>query len=148
MVSTVPLVCVVIFNENSVLLVEKIYDDGSVAYGLPSGKIKEKESPIRGALEAAEEKTGLRLKDIRDVGEYSAVVSRGEGWMHTKRILAFYSGSFEGDMRPSGRNRPFWVGLDFVDNYNLLPNVKKIILDAFNHYKLKTSRDVQFDMYS
>ena len=126
MVTTTPLVCVVIFSGNNVLLVEKVYDDGTIAYGLPSGKITEGANPIRSALEAAEKKTGLVLKDIRDVGEYSAIVARGEGWMHTKRVLAFYSGDFEGNVRPSGRNRPFWVGLDFVDNYNLMPNVKKI----------------------
>ena len=133
---------------NRVLLVEKVYDDGKVLYGLPSGKMNENENPIKMALEATESKTGLILKDIVDVGEYSAVVSRGEGWMHTKRILAFYSDKFDGSIRPSGRNRPVWVSMDFLENYKLLPNVHKIIMDAFNSHKFKTSKDMpQVDIY-
>ena len=86
-----PRATVVISNNNEILLVKRRNED---LWALPGGRISLPEEPATRAVIAVAEATGLRMTDLRFVGEYAGRISSNQ----------VFIGEAEGSLQPNPRH--------------------------------------------
>jgi ADP-ribose pyrophosphatase YjhB (NUDIX family) len=132
----IPAVAVVVFYNDTVLLVKHGEDAGNLTgiYGLPAGRYETGESPQQAAIRELFEETGLVVKE-RDLlpypnNVYTGTFLRKDGRDMTSRMQVFITTSFSGSLQSSGEAEPVWIPSSRVSTYVLLPNVAQAIQDA------------------
>ena len=105
-------------------------------YGLPAGRIEDKETPEEAIVRETREETGLTVKNLRVVGKYFAKLKRKEG-SEPMDMIAFFAEDFDGRLHGEPEvTEPLWVDLRQVSQYNLVQNVERAIEDARNKFGL------------
>ncbi len=123
-----PTAGVVIINNNKVLLVRASSAKHLAGlWGIPGGRLHEKEEDVDGAIRELKEETGLtvlradliKLPRIWTAGNFS--------------MVAFVAKVFKGELVESDEGLPEWIDMDKLDLYDLRPNIKDIIQTALNN---------------
>jgi ADP-ribose pyrophosphatase YjhB (NUDIX family) len=133
---TTPTVGILVFKEDSVLLVrhEKKSGYSDHVFGLPSGRLEAYETEIDAAIRELEEETGLvtqqkdlvefpnnfyisKLPNRKDLAEREIVYS----WR------VFLCQKYSGTLRSSQETTPQWVLIKELSNNYLLPNVENAV---------------------
>lgn len=126
----IPTVAVLIIKDNEVLLVKHTEKAGHVTgtYGLPSGRINEKETERKAAVRELFEETGLRTKEDNLIefpkNFYVADLERKGGNKLKFGWRVFLCRDYKGEIKESEESIPQWIDIKKLDNYNLLPNIK------------------------
>ncbi|MDP3941786.1 MAG: NUDIX domain-containing protein [bacterium] len=125
---------VLIIKEGNVLLVRHGERAGHLTgvYGLPAGRIEKGENEKNAAVRELLEETGL-VASSEDLTEYpndvyTADIKRKDGTTKRFQIKVFICRHWSGALRGSDEATPEWVEIAKLDEYNLLPNVKEIVL--------------------
>ena len=125
---------VLIIQDGKVLLVRHGEDAGHIngTYGLPAGRLEKDENERTAAMRELKEETGLDVLP-EDLIEYpsdvwKAEITRKDGSVNTYQIKVFVCKRFSGTLKASRETTPDWVEIAKLDEYNLLPNVKEIIM--------------------
>jgi 8-oxo-dGTP diphosphatase len=121
---------VVVFQDDKLLLVK--HEEGAShltgVYGLPGGRPDEGESILEAAARELEEEAGIKAakSDLHGFpdNQYTADIMRKEGF-RKMTMTVYICSKFSGDLKSSQESSPEWVQMSDLDNYNLLPNVKK-----------------------
>ena len=126
---------VVIFKDNLVLLVShtKKAKHKTGVYGIPAGRLDPGENEIETAIRETYDETCLKVKKeilLPLPNLYKAVIERKNEPTRLFSLQAYLCLSYEGDPKNTEENIPKWVKVDNLDKYNLLPNIKQVILDA------------------
>jgi 8-oxo-dGTP diphosphatase len=97
-------------------------------YGIPGGRPDKGESILDAAARELEEESGIKAnkKDLHEFSnnKYTADIKRKEG-LRRMTMTVYVCVNFSGDLKSSPESSPEWVKMSGLDNYNLLPNVKK-----------------------
>ena len=132
----IPTVGVIVFKNNCVLLVRAGKDSGHITgvYGLPAGHIDENESAKQAAVPELKEETGLDATEsaLQEFSEndFNAVIPRSDGSVKEFSWKVFYCNQFSGELKPSSETEPYWIALDELSRYELLPNTEQAILNC------------------
>ncbi|MEN9407026.1 MAG: hypothetical protein RLZZ455_242 [Candidatus Parcubacteria bacterium] len=125
---------VLILQDKKVMLVRHGEDAGHIngTYGLPAGRLEKDENERTAAVRELKEETGLNVLP-EDLIEYpsdvwTADIKRKDGKTSTFQIKVFVAKHFSGVLTAGGETTPEWVEIEKLDEYNLLPNVKEIVL--------------------
>jgi 8-oxo-dGTP pyrophosphatase MutT (NUDIX family) len=125
---------VLVIHDGRVLLVSHREGAGNLTgtYGLPSGHLEKDEKEKTAAVRELREETGIVLTE-EDLIEYpndvwTADIKRKDGKVYTFSIKVFVAKRFGGELRESDETTPEWVDIAKLNEYNLLPNVKEIIM--------------------
>ena len=125
---------VLILQDKKVLLVRHGEDAGHIngTYGLPAGRLEKDEDEKTAAIRELKEETGLDVQS-EDLVEYpsdvwTADIKRKDGNIYTFQIKVFVAKHFSGVLKSGNETTPEWVEIAKLDDYNLLPNVKEIIM--------------------
>lgn len=125
---------VLIIKDGKVLLVRHGESAGHLTgvYGLPAGRLNKDEDEKVAAMRELTEETGL-LTTPDDLTEYpndiyTADIKRKDGKTYTFQIKVFVAKTFIGLLKHSEETTPEWIEIGKLDEYNLLPNVKEIVL--------------------
>lgn len=138
--TNIPTVGVIIFKSDCVLLVKHKAKANHLTntYGLPGGRIIQKESLKTAAARELKEETGL-ITETKYLKEYSknryiAVIKRKYGTQKFS-MTVFICFRFKGTLVETEETKPVWLKFAQLDSYNLLPNVKKALNDALKHFR-------------
>ena len=127
---------VLVFQNDRVLLVKhgKNASHFSGVYGIPGGRSNLRESERQAATRELAEETGIKVKiydlKIFPKNTYTAFIKRKKGPSGNFTMKVFATNLFMGELKTNDEAEPVWVKISELDNYNLLPNVKKAILIA------------------
>lgn len=131
---------VLIFKANKVLLVKHGQGAGHLTgvYGIPGGRLDEKETFENAATREFFEETGLivKKKDLQKFAknEFTADIKRKDGNIKRYTMTVFFALNFSGSLKKSSETEPQWIKISELDYYNLLPNVKNAVLAAKNSF--------------
>lgn len=131
--NVIPTVGVIIIKDKKVLLVKHGEGANHVTgiYGWPGGRFTDGETVKQAAVRELREETGLIVKEedleefIHDLGP--AEVKRKNGGTQFFSVQLFVCDKYSGSLHASDETTPEWVKIDELDNYTLLPNVKRIV---------------------
>lgn len=125
---------VLVVQDGKVLLVSHNEGAGNLTgtYGLPSGHLEKDEEEKTAAARELREETGIIVSE-EDLIEYpndiwTADIKRKDGKTYTFQIKIFVAKTFTGLLKSSEETTPEWIEIGKLDEYNLLPNVKEIVL--------------------
>lgn len=125
---------VLVIKDGKVLLVSHNEAAGNLngTYGLPSGHLEKDEDEKIAAVRELFEETGI-IVEHENLIEYPndiwiADIKRKDGKTYTFQIKVFVAKTFSGSLRESEETTPEWIEIAKLDEYNLLPNVKEIIM--------------------
>jgi len=130
---------VILFRDDQVLLVchgEKASHKNGV-YGLPAGRIEEGENSKQAAVRELREESDLITEErfLLKVPElYTAAIERKDGVKHFSQenhVCEYWSG----EVKPNLETIPEWVAIDDLGKKNLLPNVERMVRDAWEFYQ-------------
>lgn len=130
----IPTVAVLIIKGDKVLLVRHTEKAGHLTgtYGLPSGRINDNESEKEAAVRELLEETGLRTKEDNLIefpkNFYIADLERKGGKTLKFAWRVFLCRDYKGEIKESEESIPQWVEIEKLDQYDLLPNIKNVIL--------------------
>lgn len=126
---------IVVIHDGKVLLVKH----GEVAkhltgtYGTPAGRIDSNETSVEAAVRELEEETGL-VSTTGDLVElpkkYIADIERKSGKVERFNHTVFVCKKFSGNIRATDEVEPEWIEIDKLKDYNLLPNIEDMVLEA------------------
>lgn len=141
MKNVIPAVGVLVFKDDTVLLVEHLEGAGHLTgtYGLPSGRLEKDEKYIIAAIRELQEETGIITteNDLIEYSEnvYTATLQRKGGTTVESSIKIFVCKQFSGEIRGSIETLPKWIKISEIAKYrnNLLPNVEKMIKDGLKY---------------
>lgn len=131
-----PSVAVLAYKDDEVLLVK--HGEGAShitnTYGLPGGRVEENESDEDRATKEFKEETGLEVnkEDLINYPNniYQASIERKGGEIVHFSWHVFIARRFTGQLSRSDETQPEWVRVSVLDDYTLLPNVKKAVVDG------------------
>lgn len=125
----------VIIKDGKVLLVkhtEKSHQKLGV-YGLPSGRPEKDEALEEACIRELREESGI-IADKKDLIRmpflYFADIERKDG-KKTWSIIPFIAKNFSGSLESKHETIPQWISIKDLNKYDLLPNVKEIIEEAY-----------------
>jgi len=126
---------VLVFLGNNVLLVRHGEKAGHMndTYGVPAGRLNLSESSIEAAVRELLEETGLRttVENLIKVPEnYTAVIERKDGSIKNYNQDTFLCTNWNGELKANDETTPEWINITDLEKLKLLPNVKKMALDA------------------
>ena len=131
----IPSVGVVIIKNEKVLLVRE--EEGSShltgMYGIPAGRLEEREDASHAAARELQEETGLVCLPedlVKLPSTYTATIERKDGTFKTFEKTAFVCRKYAGEIRPGEDTTPEWVEIEKMGGYRLLPNIEKMVQDA------------------
>lgn len=133
-----PSAAVLIIHDGEVLLVRHAEKAGHFTgtYGLPSGRIENGEREKEAAIRELFEEVGLESteKDLVEFeGNYQvAEIDRKDGKRLKFGLRVFFCSNYSGKITNSDETIPEWVEINKLDNYNLLPNIQKVVYSGFN----------------
>ncbi|MEK7186343.1 MAG: NUDIX hydrolase [Patescibacteria group bacterium] len=137
----IPSVAVLIIEDNKVLLVKHAEKAGHLtgAYGLPSGRMNAGETEREAAVRELSEETGLKTKD-EDLAEfngnyYVAEIERKDGGEIKFGWRVFLCKNYSGEIKNSDETVPEWIEINNLENYNLLPNIKNVVVAGIKFLK-------------
>ncbi|MDO8657486.1 MAG: NUDIX domain-containing protein [Candidatus Levybacteria bacterium] len=138
MKNVIPAVGVLVFKDDTILLVEHLEGAGHLngTYGLPSGRLEKDEKHIVAAIRELEEETGITTTetDLIEYSEniYTATLKRKRGITVESSIKVFICMKFSGEIRGSIETSPRWIKISAIEKYRnvLLPNIEKMIKDG------------------
>lgn len=141
-----PSVAVLAYKGAEVLLVK--HREGAShltnVYGLPGGRVEENESDEDRAAKEFKEETGLEVnrEDLINYPNniYHASIERKGGEVVNFSWRVFIARRFTGELQGSDETQPEWVRTSALDEYTLLPNVKRAIEDGLNFLNNSESR--------
>ena len=125
---------VLIIKDGKVLLVRHGESAGHLTgvYGLPAGRLNKDEDEKIAAVRELFEETGIVVSE-EDLIEYpndiwTADIKRKDGTIKTFQIKVFVCKKWSGELAKTEETTPEWVEIAKLDEYNLLPNVKEIVM--------------------
>lgn len=138
--NTIETVGVIIFStdKTKVLLVENLTkaEHLTKTFGIPAGRLEIGQSLETNAARELKEETGLITKEANLVAlpfEYEADITRKDGSTKHFHLKTFLCKNYSGDLKEGAENRPVWVSIKDLEKFNLLPNMKKVVLDALKY---------------
>ncbi len=141
MKNTIPSVEILVFKDSQVLLVREGEKSGHLTgiYGLPGGRFNEGESEKQVAVRELDEETGLQVKEedliVYPNNVYYADIERKDGTVKNFSMIVYIAQKYEGDLKSNDQTEPYWIEIDKLSTYNLLPNCEKAIRDGLNFLK-------------
>ncbi len=102
-------------------------------YGLPGGRLNERENLLDAAAREFEEETGLvpEKKSMEQISTiYEAEIPRKGGEVLRTSWNIFVIRSYSGDLRETDETSPEWVEVDKVSQLNTLPNTQDAIREG------------------
>lgn len=126
---------VVLFQWEEVLLVKHLSQAWHITgvYWLPSWRLEEWETEIVAAIRELKEETWLDVEeeDLLELDKYFVADIKRKSWeIKTYWIRIFVSHTFSWELIPdTWETSPEWVNILNLDKYNLLPNIKEIVLN-------------------
>lgn len=131
----IPSVGVLIIENNKVLLVRE--EEGSKhltgVHGVPAGRLEEGESAKEAAARELKEETGLTClsEDLMEMPDkYTATIERKDGTFKTFRKTLFLCKKYFGQIKKGEDTTPFWIDIEKLGEYRLLPNIDKMVQDG------------------
>ena len=126
---------VLVFLENKVLLVRHGEKAGHLndTYGVPAGRLESGESTIDAAVRELFEETGLitAIENLIKLPiEYTAAIERKDGSIKNYNQDTFLCTNWSGELKANDETIPEWLNVAEIEKLKLLPNVKKMVLDA------------------
>src|SRR4030042_3276669 len=126
-------------NKEEVLLVRHGKSAGHITgtYGLPAGRLQENESEIKAAIRELKEETGLITSQeylIELPKLYVAKIKRKDG-AKTFSLKVYLCNFYSGELKATDETQQLWVKIKELDKYNLLPNIKKIVMNGLKKYE-------------
>lgn len=129
----VPTVGALVFKDGTVLLVR--HKEGASfptgTYGLPSGRVQDRETESNAAARELKEETGLQAQAEELIefphNFYQALLERKGGEILNCSWRVFIARSFSGELKESEETVPEWVSLTKLEELNLIPNVHNAI---------------------
>ncbi len=134
----VPASCVLLIKNNRILLVKHGFKAShkSGFYGLPGGKVESGESLKEAAVREFDEETGLKTKidDLKEYpgNEYQGIVRKKEG-VDEYNMTVFLCSSYSGSLRSTNETTPYWLEIDKIGEFELLPGVDIVIKDGMKY---------------
>jgi len=142
MLKTKQTVGVVVFQNDSVLIIKHLKKAGHLTgtFGLPAGRPNKNEILIKTAKRELKEETGLTT-DIEELFEfpgndYIGSIKRKDEENIIMPYKIFICLTFRGKLKSSKETLPEFIKITELKKYNLLPNVEKIIRDAYKYLKI------------
>jgi len=138
MKEAIPTVGVLIYRNTKEVLLVKHGETASHltdTYGLPAGRLEENESEIEAVIRELKEESGFitTRENLRELPKlYSAKIKR-KNETKTFSLKVFICDSYSGELRKTDETEPLWIKISDLDNYNLLPNIKQIVLDGLEY---------------
>jgi len=131
-----PSVGVLVIQNSKVLLVQHGNQAGHLTgtYGLPAGRLEEFEPVRAAAVRELFEETGLHCseEDLVEYPEnvYVAEIQRKDGSFVKYALQVFICKNWTGILMANDETSPDWIKTDQLQNFNLLPNVKRAVRDG------------------
>ncbi len=130
---------ILIFKKDNVLLVKHTQkaEHQTGTYGIPAGRINSNETEKETAVREIIEETGLKVekRDLQPLSTlYTAKIKREDDLTKEFSLQVFFCKNYSGELFGDEKTIPEWIPIKKLDNYKLLPNMKKIILDGLSLY--------------
>lgn len=112
-----------VYNENAILVQEKIgtrYEGGLV---FPGGHVEEGESLRDSIIREIKEETGLTISNPQPCGYKDWIQEDGTRYI----VLLYKSNQYEGELKSSEEGRVFWLDRKEVNNANLIWNMRELL---------------------
>lgn len=131
--NVIPTVGVLIIKDKKVLFVKHGAGSNHVVdtYAWPGGRFRHGETNRQAAVRELREETGLEAREenleefIHDLEP--AEIIRRNGEVEIFSVELFVCDKYTGSLTESDETVPEWVNIADLDNYTLLPNVKRIV---------------------
>lgn len=129
-------VAVLILKDDRVLLVRHIHSKHiENIYGLPGGKLEQKETEPEGARRELEEETGLVTKadELQKLPTlWKAEVTFKDGSVRTCSMRVFLCKGYRGTTRDTPHELSEWVPIKTLASLSLLPNVQEAVIEGLS----------------
>jgi len=134
---------ILVFANDNVLLVRHGESAGHLndTYDIPAGRLEPDESSTEAAIRELFEETGLQttVNNLIKVPEkYTATIERKDGSIKNYNLDTFVCIDWSGELKANNETTPEWINIADLEKIKLLPNVKKMILDALKLKQNKT----------
>lgn len=99
---------------------------------MPAGRLQQDESEIEAAIRELKEETGLATakESLHELPKlYFAKIKRKDG-LKSFSVRVFICSSYSGELKVTDETTPEWVKIKELDKYNILANLKEIVLDG------------------
>ena len=136
---------ILIFRNNQVLLVKhtKKANHKTGVYGIPAGRLESGENEIQAAIRETYDETCLKIdkKNLLPLPTiYSAKIKRKNEPARMFSLQVFLCTKYEGRICKTEENIPEWVNISKLDSYNLLPNMKVLIMEGLSILKYESKK--------
>ena len=132
----IPTAGVLIYHDDEVLLVKLGKKSGHIpgVYGVPSGRIEDKETEIQAAIREFKEETGLTVKpdDLIEVPRSYIAPIQVKDEVKKYSLTVYIARKYSGKLRECGETSPGWVKISELSKYKLLPNTERIVKEGLN----------------
>ena len=106
---------------NDILLQNRIKKDWR-GYTLPGGHVEPGESIVDACIREMKEETGLDVWDLRLCGLKQFPIDGGR-----YIVFLFTTEQFSGELRSSEEGKMEWVGLDRLEEYNTVSDLRELL---------------------
>lgn len=131
-----------IYNEDSILVQEKVgtkYKGGLV---FPGGHVEEGESLHASMIREIKEETGLTISHPKLCGVKDWIQADGTRYM----VLLYKTDQYEGELKASEEGRVFWLKKTEIPNANLIWNMRELLeifeSDAYSEFFFKVEATI------
>jgi len=123
----------VLINDNKVLIIQRAENDSFPGlWEIPSGGREPLEKTTEGVKREVKEETGLDVEVDSPVGVFDFTNEREDAIRDATQISFLVKPVGKLEVKLSNEHQAFaWVTKEELDNYNLSPETKQIILKAF-----------------
>ncbi|MDR1549517.1 MAG: 8-oxo-dGTP diphosphatase [Hungatella sp.] len=112
-----------VYDENRILVQEKVGTRHQGGLVFPGGHIEEGESLRDSMIREIKEETGLTISNPQPCGFKDWIQEDGTRYI----VILYKTNQFEGELKSSDEGRVFWLDRADADNSNLIWNMRELM---------------------